>query len=194
MIDPGTKQKALREAHGLLQKYGYGGFSFQHIADSLGIKKPSLYAHFESKEALGIDLIDAYRQNFLSWADALSELSAEAKIGAYFDMFFKFSVKGALYCPVAALSAELHALPASMRRKLRQMFDAQGQWLKKTIQDGQAQKLFRTDLNADELVEFIGALGLGGQSVARIAGEPEKIKVLKKNALGFLQLGADKMH
>ena len=49
-IEEGTKARALREAQGLLQTFGFNGFSFQHIADLLGIKKPSLYDHFKSKE------------------------------------------------------------------------------------------------------------------------------------------------
>ncbi|MBC7658445.1 MAG: TetR/AcrR family transcriptional regulator [Chitinophagaceae bacterium] len=78
-VELGTKQKAIREGNALVQKFGCNGFSFQHIADTLGIKKPSLYAHFESKEAFGLDMIEFYRQ----WlAGRLGRICERARTGA----------------------------------------------------------------------------------------------------------------
>jgi TetR/AcrR family transcriptional regulator, transcriptional repressor for nem operon len=50
MID--TKQRILESAMRLIQSRSYAGFSFQDIADEVGIRKASIYSHFRSKEAL----------------------------------------------------------------------------------------------------------------------------------------------
>lgn len=189
-LELGTKQKAIREAHILLQKFGWGGFSFQDLADELGIKKPSLYAHFESKEALGIDIVDTYRASFAAWAETLSEMDPDQRLSAFFDMLFKFSQKGALYCPLSSLVAELHSLPPAMRKKIKLAYDAQGQWLKKAVADGQSQGLFRKDLSADDCVDFLISAATGSLFTARINADPDKIKAIKQKVLLFLKSGA----
>ena len=167
-VELGTKQKAIREAQTLLQKFGFNGFSFQHVADSLGIKKPSLYAHFESKEALGLDLIENYKQTLAAWGESMSELEPEQKVSAYFDMVFKVAQKGALYCPLASLNAEAHSLPPAMRKRLKILHESQMNWLRKAIEDGQVSGMFRKDLAGDELVELELSLGIGGQFMSLI--------------------------
>jgi TetR/AcrR family transcriptional repressor of nem operon len=186
-VELGTKQKALREANSLLQKFGYNGFSFQHVADSLGIKKPSLYAHFESKEELGLDLIESYKQWLIQWSESMSELDPEQRVSAYFDMFFKFSQKGSLYCPIASLNAEAFTLPSSMKKKLKLLYESQLNWMKKIIADGQVQKTFRSDLSSEEMAEFILSLGMGSQFLGRISSEADKVKMLKRHAILFLK-------
>lgn len=189
-LEIGTKQKALREAHLLLQRFGWSGFSFQDLAEELGIKKPSLYAHFESKEALGIDLLELYRSSFLSWAETLSEMDADQRLSAFFDMFFKFSQKGALYCPLSSMAAELHSLPPAMKKKLKNAYETQTAWLKKVICDGQAQAVFRKDMTADELSDYVISIGVGSLFTARITADPDKIKAIKTKVLLFLKHGA----
>ncbi len=189
-IEMGTKQKAVREAHLLVQRFGWSGFSFQDLADHLGIKKPSLYAHFASKEELGTDMIETYRSSFLTWAETLSEMDADQRISAFFDMLFKFSQKGALYCPLSSLVAELHTLPLAMKKKVKQAYEAQLQWLKKAVLDGQSQGIFRRDMNADELIDFIISTATGSLFTARVTSDPEKVKSLKIKTLQFLKFGA----
>ncbi len=45
-----TKKEALQLAKNYLQTLGFNGFSFQTIADALGIRKASLHYYFSSKE------------------------------------------------------------------------------------------------------------------------------------------------
>ncbi|WP_078392938.1 TetR/AcrR family transcriptional regulator [Shouchella patagoniensis] len=51
-----TKEKILAESMELFAVNGYEGTSMAKIAEKVGIKKPSLYAHYKSKEALFIDI------------------------------------------------------------------------------------------------------------------------------------------
>jgi TetR/AcrR family transcriptional regulator, transcriptional repressor for nem operon len=81
----GTKIRALREAKNLLQTLGFNGFSFQQIADRIGIKKPSLYDHFKSKEELGISLIEEYHESFVKWIETISVFEPRDKVGALFE-------------------------------------------------------------------------------------------------------------
>ncbi|GAF21156.1 MULTISPECIES: TetR/AcrR family transcriptional regulator [Shouchella] len=52
-----TKEKIKRESTELFATLGYEGTSMANIAERVGIKKPSLYAHYKNKEALFLDLV-----------------------------------------------------------------------------------------------------------------------------------------
>lgn len=50
------KQRIAEAAKGLIEKNGYDSFSMRQLAESLGIKTASLYAHVESMETLLTDV------------------------------------------------------------------------------------------------------------------------------------------
>lgn len=52
------KQKIMNEAFKLFSNGDYNSVSLADIAEKVGIKKPSIYAHFSSKEELFLSLID----------------------------------------------------------------------------------------------------------------------------------------
>ncbi|QQK80821.1 TetR/AcrR family transcriptional regulator [Salicibibacter cibi] len=58
-----TKEKILAESMELFAINGYDGTSMTKIAEKVGIKKPSLYAHYKSKETLFIDVTKAMADN-----------------------------------------------------------------------------------------------------------------------------------
>jgi AcrR family transcriptional regulator len=55
---PTTRQRILREASALFAQKGYHGTSTREIATAVGIQQPSLFHHFESKDAIMSELID----------------------------------------------------------------------------------------------------------------------------------------
>jgi TetR/AcrR family transcriptional repressor of nem operon len=62
-----TKTKALDLGREYLQTLGFSGFSFQTIADTLGIKKASLHYYFASKEEMGLALLNDYEESHKNW-------------------------------------------------------------------------------------------------------------------------------
>jgi AcrR family transcriptional regulator len=55
---PTTRQRILREASVIFAQKGYHGTSTREIAAAVGIQQPSLFHHFESKDAIMSELID----------------------------------------------------------------------------------------------------------------------------------------
>lgn len=181
-----THKLALTEARKLVQMFGYNKFSFQHIANSLGIKKPSLYNHFATKEHLGIDLIEEYRLSFKDWSETVSVFDPKAQIAALFEIFFKFSCDFKKICPLSALIADSNSFSDTMQNALRILYDTQQSWLTNIIKQGQEKGLFCSHQSAEELALVILALGLGSQLMARISNNPEQIHQLKDMALQLL--------
>ena len=54
-----TKERILEEALALFAEKGYDGTGVDQIAESVGIKGPSLYKHFKGKEDILNELIDS---------------------------------------------------------------------------------------------------------------------------------------
>ena len=49
---PGTREKILEAAERLIAARGAEGFQLKDVADAVGIRSPSVYAHFESRDAI----------------------------------------------------------------------------------------------------------------------------------------------
>jgi len=184
-----TRDRALYEARGLLQRYGFTGFSFQHIADLLGIKKPSLYDHFKSKEELGEELVSEYHRSFEDWSETVASFGPEEKIGAFFDIFYKFANNASKLCPLSAFLGNYHSLPKPIRKSLTELFQMQAAWVQSVVKDGQKKKIFRSDISSGDLANMIISSGIGSQFSSRVLEEPQYIQNIKKLALKYLMQG-----
>lgn len=70
MAGNSTKERALSAALELFGSRGYDAVSMNDIAAAVGIRAPSLYKHFQSKEALFAEAAPAARAHYQAlWAD-----------------------------------------------------------------------------------------------------------------------------
>lgn len=186
-VELSTRTKAIYAARDLLQTLGFNGFSFQHVADRLNIKKQSLYAHFQSKEELGLDLIETYTTEFANWITTIEIFEPEAKIGALFEMFYKFARDDRKFCPINALSADYNSLPKAMQKALTRSMRLQRAAIERMIQEGQKAKVFRRDMSVEHLASALVAMAYGSQQSGRAFNDPEEIRSIKKVALQFIR-------
>jgi TetR/AcrR family transcriptional repressor of nem operon len=185
----GTRVRAIQEARGLLQTYGFNGFSFQHLADALGIKKPSLYDHFESKEDLGLVLIEDYLKTSKEWMETVASFEPLDKLGASYEQYVKFAHDKKRLCPLTAFSGEYNSLPESIQKGILTIVELRKGWLKSVLEEGQSKGVFRKDLSSDVLTQMVFTMGIGTQLVARLTNAPETIRAMKIQILKFLQEG-----
>ena len=97
-----TKDQVLHEASRMLLSKGLNGFSLQELAESLNIKKASLFHHYPSKNAIAVELYRYYQSAFLSWSHKYAHLSAEKQIVAYAETLTKWICEKQRVCPVGA--------------------------------------------------------------------------------------------
>jgi TetR/AcrR family transcriptional repressor of nem operon len=167
-----TKQRALKEGWALLQQHGYNGFSFQDIADRLGIKKPSLYVHFPSKEDLILTILQNYSDMFDQWSTRLNKDKPVERVRRVFDVFYSFTSDHQKICPILALTVDT-SIPSKEIKKAMEMFVEKWlNWLAKQIAEGQKDGSIRKDMDPEALAAFIYSQGMGSQFQARLRKEP----------------------
>lgn len=125
-----TSTRALDVAERLIQTRGYNGFSYADIAAELGVTKATLHFHYETKETLGVAIIERYRERFM---EALKQIrnerkSVRAELDAYVRLYAD-TLRGQRLCLCGMLAAEYETLPSTMQRALRGFFDANEEWL-----------------------------------------------------------------
>ncbi|UOQ43798.1 TetR/AcrR family transcriptional regulator [Halobacillus salinarum] len=73
--------------------YGYQHTSLANIADEVGIKKPSLYNHFDSKEAIFLGVLEDVSKREMEYLDSITTLSAnnsiQDRLHQLYDLYIK---------------------------------------------------------------------------------------------------------
>ena len=59
-----TAERVVDAAEGLVQQHGYNGFSYDDVAQLVGIKKPSIHHHFPKKGELVAVVAQRYTHRF----------------------------------------------------------------------------------------------------------------------------------
>ncbi|MDF3834586.1 TetR/AcrR family transcriptional regulator [Cupriavidus basilensis] len=129
-----TRAHVLRVARDLIQTRSYLGFSFQDIADQVGIRKASLYHHFPSKEALGVEVLQESTAAFRAWSGALPGRPAQ-KVAAYCRMFRDALHAGRGVCPAGALAPGWDCIDEALREAVRGLRAAQVGWLEGVLRE-----------------------------------------------------------
>jgi TetR/AcrR family transcriptional repressor of nem operon len=168
-----TKQQIVRFARHLIQTRSYLGFSFQDIADQVGIRKPSLYHHFASKEALGIEVLQQTHRAFKRWV-AKTPPSPQAKLNAYFDMYRHGLNPGRGMCPAGAMTPGWDCIDEGLKEAARALREVQVAWLADVVST-----LHRKRRGVSEhWASYIFSSAQGAMVSARMSGRPEDFDVV----------------
>ncbi|MES0874231.1 TetR/AcrR family transcriptional regulator [Sinimarinibacterium thermocellulolyticum] len=184
-----TREAILECAEELLQRRGYGGFAYQHIAVQLGIRNAAIHYHFPAKEDLGVALVRRYRERFAQWVAALpAQLDAWSRLQAYFSTYRAYlaerkSSDDCLLCPGGALAAEFCTLPEPMRLEIRLLMRDVQDWLCATLEQGRRDGELHFEGDALDKAVEIGAALQGGLQIARMSGAARFYRLLDQLAL-----------
>ncbi|KIQ31738.1 TetR family transcriptional regulator [Variovorax paradoxus] len=123
-----TRDQILGVARSLIETRSYLGFSFQDVADAVGIRKASLYHHFPTKEALGIAVIRQATQFFKDWDAARARTPTDA-LDSYFRMYRNTLRAGSGMCPAGSLAPGWDCINEELRQAVQELRHTQVLWL-----------------------------------------------------------------
>ena len=174
-----TAQQILDLAEALIQTRGYSAFSYQDIADRLGIRKASIHYHFPSKTDLGTAVVDRYAARF---GDALAAIAADqsqasmAMLDFYVEPYLEFANTPDKICLCGALAGEILALPPEFRSRVDGFFRTHQAWLTDILKRGAARGEFKLTAPAAKLARFMFAALQGALLVQRTTGEVTELR------------------
>jgi TetR/AcrR family transcriptional repressor of nem operon len=182
-----TKTQAIEIAKSELQLRGYNGFSFQDIADKLGIRKASLHYYFASKEDLGLALLEDYTQSFQHWAEKHEQRGPLEKIKKFIDMYYSFSQDSLKVCPGGVLCIDYNTLPTKLQKAVSHFQEQHQAWLETQIKEAQKLSEIKKDLKPRETATLVISTCQGSLQLARMQNNPKLMKSTCLNLLFLLE-------
>jgi len=173
-----TAEQILDLAEGLIQTRGYSAFSYQDIADDLGIRKASIHYHFPSKTDLGIAVVDRYIARFDT---ALAEIaddaskSSMAMLDLYVGPYQQFAGTPDRICLCGALAGEMLAMPPELRARVDHFFRTHQLWLTRILERGVARGEFKLAAPARKVARFVFGALQGALLVKRATDDPSQL-------------------
>lgn len=160
-----TKTAILEHATSLASQVGLSGLTIGVLADDLELSKSGLFAHFQSKEALQIDVLNHAAQRFsdIVVSPALQEPRGAPRMRALFEGWLQWESDIALPggCIFVAATTELDDRPGPVRDRLVEL---QRDWinvLRISVRKGIEAGLFRADLDAEQFAQDMYGIMLG---------------------------------
>jgi TetR/AcrR family transcriptional repressor of nem operon len=158
MANVNNRDQIFDAALKLLSEKGFNACSVQDITTEAGVPKGSFYNYFESKEALGVEIVRFYggRGNL---RDVLIDQSINPmdRLQQYFMRLNNMIIDRGFEqgCLLGNFSAELSDQSPLIRAELAIIYGKWTKMIEVAIADGQSNQLIGSDLSAHELAGFL---------------------------------------
>jgi AcrR family transcriptional regulator len=171
-----TRHAILDHAVRLATQTGLEGLTIGRLAAEMGLSKSGLFAHFRSKEALQIQVLDAAAERFVDEVvrPALRAPRGEPRLRAMFDRWLAWtkSNSGPGGCLFVAAAAELDDKPGAVRERLVAL---QRSWLEIlgiVYRTGVEERHFRADVEPEQFAHDVYSVMLGYHHAERLLRDP----------------------
>lgn len=175
-----TRERLIDAAHRLALRKGFDRTSVSEVIADAGVQRGSLYHYFPGKDDLGLAVLERDRVAFMRMLD--STLSRPGDPAEVLKVFFNAALKkhrdtgfvgGCLWGNTALEMSDTNPAYAKL---VTEVFDAWISKLGSVIQRGQAEGVYRTDVEADDLARLVVAGIEGGIMMARLTKSPRPLK------------------
>ncbi|WP_433530377.1 TetR/AcrR family transcriptional regulator [Micromonospora sp. CA-263727] len=186
-----TRTAVLDAAVSLASASGLDGLSLGHLADSLGVSKSGLFAHWRSKEALQLATIDRavaqWQERII--APALHTPRGVRRIRALHEARIDFYAAQVLPggCFFATTEFEFNARPGAVRDRLTEVFAAWTTFLERLVREAVDLGELPRDVDAALLAYEIDAAGIAAAMRSRLLDPETTYRHARLGVLGRLR-------
>jgi AcrR family transcriptional regulator len=170
-----TKSAILDEAVGIASRVGFNALTIGQLAESTGMSKSGLFAHFRSKEALQLQTLHRAQERFndLVIRPALSAPRGRKRVEALFDHWLDWETEALTGgCIFVTATIEFDDQPGQMRDAVVR---CQQDWLEfvaTVAGTAVAEGDFRADLDTEQFAFGLQGLMLGYHHAGRLMRDP----------------------
>lgn len=154
-----VREKLLTAGLEALHKRGFNGTGVQDITDAAKVPKGSFYNHFESKDALGVEVVERYAANGAGRREPLMEGSGPplTRLRTYFKALNQLGPATGFSrgCLLGNFGTELSAQSPAIRAALEAAFDDWTKAIAQVIAEAQKAGDVSRDIPAETLANFL---------------------------------------
>lgn len=171
-----TRQAILSRAFELANVVGVSGLSIGRLAEATGLSKSGLFAHFGSKEALEVAVIEEASRQFVQtvMVPALRQGRGEPRIRALFENWMVWGMRPG-GCFFVGATAELDDRPGPPRDALIQTSKDWIDELNKAARIAISEGHFRADLDPEQFAFEEYGIMLGLHTYHRFLEAPDAV-------------------
>jgi AcrR family transcriptional regulator len=171
-----TRQEIVERALALAGEVGLEGVSLGVLAAGMNLSKSGLFAHFRSKEALQVEVLQRAIDHFIAdvVAPALRQPRGEPRLRKLFDrhLVWVHGNGGRGSCFFMALTHEYDDRPGPVRDLLvqsqRDWYDTIARAARAAVEEGH----FRADLDLEQFAYELVGIGMVFQQAAKLLENP----------------------
>ena len=171
-----TRAAILEHGVELATETGLDGLTIGRLATDLGLSKSGLFAHFKSKEALQIQVLDAAAERFVDEVvrPAVKKPRGEPRLAALFERWLAWtkSNSGPGGCVFVAAAAELDDRPGPVRDRLVALQKGWLEVVQTVFRTGVEERHFRSDVDAEQFAYDLYSVMLGFHHAERLLRDP----------------------
>lgn len=171
-----TRAAILAHAARLASTVGLDGLSIGRLASELHLSKSGLFAHFQSKEALQIQVLETAAEQFVEAVvkPSLAAPRGEPRLRALFARWLEWvrSQRMPGGCLFVGAAVELDDRPGKLRNRLVELQRDFLGLFANVVRSGIAEKKFRSDADPDQLAHDVYAVMLGYHHASRLLKDP----------------------
>ena len=161
-----------------MRRVGYKAFSYQDLADRLGVSKPAIHHHFATKDTLGLALIQLYDAHFSS---LVGQVEAEGRSAG--EQVFAFlwldggPTTGCDICPLGALQMHFETFSSAMQRATIELSQRMHGWLAEKLAEARTEGEVQSWGTPEQQAVFLMASTQGGRQQTRALGAEALVDV-----------------
>ncbi|KJZ14302.1 MAG: TetR/AcrR family transcriptional regulator [Marinomonas sp.] len=168
-INKDTRTAILDAAQDLVQRQSISGVSFQELAKRTGIKKGSMYYHFESKDDLTLALLERANIDLRESFERGIGKTPKQRLDYYFNIYRLYVIPSEKLCPAGAFAGEWDKLSPPVQETVKKLLITQSKGLKSVLTAGIENGDFKDQgQSIDELTQWIVSCIQGCLLVCRI--------------------------
>ena len=178
-----TRTAILDEAMGVASKVGFNALSIGQLAESTGMSKSGLFAHFKSKEALQLGTLERGRERFtdLVVRPTLATPRGEARVRALVDNWLTWETKALEGgCIFVTGSIEYDDQPGAMRDALVRNQRDWAEFIETVVGTAVSEGDFRADLDAEQFAFSLQGLMYAYHHTARLLRDPQALDRVRR--------------
>ena len=166
-----TRQAILEHAARMASRVGLEGLTIGALSEELQLSKSGLFAHFKSKEALQLQVLEFGIERFVDTVvkPALAAPRGEKRVRALFERWIEWPRSSGLAgCMFVALATELDDQPGPVRERLVQ---SQKDWLDvlaNCVRTAVVEGDFRKDVDPEQFAHELYGIMLANHHAVRL--------------------------